>query len=99
MYWNLSNIINYEPCNGKRAYLRYQINMLETEKTEAMNHLFKLKRMIYELQSSLAQKRDMALMNGHNGEADPIDVFVFGNYSFSKIRDGNRLARKKRCRN
>jgi hypothetical protein len=32
----------------KAAYLRYQINMLETEKTEAMNHLFKLKRMIYE---------------------------------------------------
>jgi hypothetical protein len=47
----------------KAAYIRYQINKLETEKTEAMNHLFKLKRMIYELQPSLAQKRDMAIMN------------------------------------
>ena len=41
----------------KAAYLRYQINMLETEKTEAMNHLFKLKRRIHESQETLAQKR------------------------------------------
>ena len=46
----------------KAAYLSYQIKMLEKEKTEAMNHVIKLKRMIYELQPSLAQKRDMALM-------------------------------------
>jgi transposase len=52
------------------AYLRHQINMLETEKTEAMNHLFKLKRMIYELQPSLTQKRDMALMDHEAGKHD-----------------------------
>ena len=54
----------------KAAYLRYQINMLEREKTEAMNHLFKLKRMIYELQPSLAQKRDMALINQESRRYD-----------------------------
>jgi hypothetical protein len=54
----------------KAAYLRYQINMLETEKTEAMNHLFKLKRMIYELQPSLTQKRDIALMNQESRTCD-----------------------------
>ena len=47
----------------KAAYLRYQINMLEREKTEVMRHIFKLKRMIYELQPSQAQKRNMALVN------------------------------------
>ena len=54
----------------KGAYLRYQINMLETEKTEAMNHLFKLKRRICELQPSLAQKRDMAPINQESGKYD-----------------------------
>ncbi len=42
----------------KAAYLRYQINKLETEKMEAMNHLFKLKRMISELEDTLAQKKE-----------------------------------------
>jgi hypothetical protein len=40
----------------KAAYLRYQIDKLETEKTEAMNHLFKLKRMMHELEDTLGQK-------------------------------------------
>jgi hypothetical protein len=44
--------------------------MLEMEKTKAMNHIFKLKGMIYELQSSLAQKRDMALMNQESAKYD-----------------------------
>jgi hypothetical protein len=52
----------------KVGNLRYKINMLEMEKTKAMNHLFNL--MIYELQSSLAQKRDMALMNQESGKYD-----------------------------
>ena len=48
----------------KAVYLRYQINKLETEKTEATNHLFKLKRMIPELEEALAQKRkEMAHMD------------------------------------
>jgi hypothetical protein len=57
----------------KAAYLRYQINMLETEKTEAMNHLFKLKRRIHELQPSLAQKRDMAPINQESAKYDNTD--------------------------
>jgi hypothetical protein len=57
----------------KAAYLRYQINMLETEKMEAMNHLFKLKRMIYELQPPLTQKRDMALSNQESPKHDNTD--------------------------
>ena len=52
----------------KAAYIRYQINRLETEKTEAMNHLFKLKRMIGESEDILAQKRDMALINQESGK-------------------------------
>jgi hypothetical protein len=44
--------------------------MLENEKTLAKSHLFKLKRMIYELQPSLAQKRDMALMNQESAKYD-----------------------------
>ena len=54
----------------KVGNLRYQINTLEWEKTKAMNQIFKLKRMIYELQSSLAQKTDMALMNQESGKYD-----------------------------
>jgi septal ring factor EnvC (AmiA/AmiB activator) len=39
------------------ANLRYQINKLETEKTEVMEHIFKLKRKISEFEQTLAQKR------------------------------------------
>jgi hypothetical protein len=54
----------------KAAYLRYQINMLETEKTEAMNQIFKLKRMIHELEDTLAQKRkDMNHESGKDENA------------------------------
>jgi len=62
----------------KAVYLRYQINKLETEKTEAMNHLFKLKRMIPELEETLAQKRkEMAHMNqeskyNNTGNSHPV---------------------------
>ena len=54
----------------KAAYLGYQIDMLKTEKMKAMNHIFKLKRMIYELQPSLTQKRDMALINQESRRYD-----------------------------
>ncbi|MGB6529501.1 MAG: hypothetical protein WBF33_15440 [Candidatus Nitrosopolaris sp.] len=50
--------------------LRYQINTLEREKTKSMYHIFNLKSMIYELQSSLVQKRDMALMNQESAKYD-----------------------------
>jgi chromosome segregation ATPase len=44
--------------------LRSEINMLETEKMEAMSQIFRLKRMIPELEETLAQKRaEMAYMN------------------------------------
>jgi len=53
----------------KAVYLRYQINKLETEKMEAMNQIFKLKRMIPELEETLAQKRkEMAQMNQESTE-------------------------------
>jgi hypothetical protein len=41
----------------KAAYLRSQINTLETEKTEVARTLFRLKRMIGESEETLAQKR------------------------------------------
>ena len=59
-----------QALQSKAEYLRYEINTLEMEKTKAMSHLFKLKRMIDELQSSLAQKRDMALMNQESAKYD-----------------------------
>jgi hypothetical protein len=44
--------------------IRSEINMLETEKTEAMTHIFRLKRMIHESEETLAQKRgEMAYLN------------------------------------
>ena len=61
----------------KAAYLRYQINKLETEKTEAMNKIFKLKRMIYESEENLAQKRkevhmDQESKDDNTGNSDPV---------------------------
>jgi transcriptional regulator len=61
----------------KAAYLRYQINKLETEKTEAMNKIFKLKRMIYESEENLAQKRkevhmDQESKGDNTGNSDPV---------------------------
>jgi hypothetical protein len=63
---NVLEFVKYHQLRSlqwKAAYLRYQINKLETEKTEAMNKIFKLKRMIGESEETLAQKRDMALVN------------------------------------
>jgi hypothetical protein len=38
--------------------IRSEINLLETEKTEAMSQIFRLKRMIHESEETLAQKRN-----------------------------------------
>jgi chromosome segregation ATPase len=55
----------------KSAYLRYQIDKLEAEKTEAMEHLFKLKRMIGEAEGTLAQKRkEIAHIDQESGKSD-----------------------------
>jgi predicted nuclease with TOPRIM domain len=59
-----------ETLQSKAESLRYEINMLEIEKTKAMHRIFRLKRMIYELESSLAQKREMALMSQESGKYD-----------------------------
>jgi hypothetical protein len=59
---NVLNLVKHnqlQTLQCKVENLRYQINMLEMEKTKSMYHIFKLKRMT----SSLGQKRDMALMN------------------------------------
>src|SRR5215469_2908753 len=57
-----------ERLQWKVEYLRYQINKLETEKTEAIEHIFKLNRMIDEFDGSLAHKRgEMAYMNQETG--------------------------------
>ena len=37
--------------------IRYEINMLKMEKTKAMSHVFKFKRLIGEVEETLAQKR------------------------------------------
>ena len=59
-----------QTLQSKGESLRYELNMLEMEKTKAMTHIFKFKRMIYELQSFLTQRRDMALMNQESGKYD-----------------------------
>ena len=41
----------------KAERIRSEINMLETEKTEAMSQIFRLKRRIGESEETLAQKR------------------------------------------
>ena len=66
---DIINVLEFVKHNQLRtlqwraAYLRYQINMLETEKTEAMNQIFKLKRKIHESEETLEEKTDMALVN------------------------------------
>jgi hypothetical protein len=47
----------FRTLQWKAAYLSYRIDKLEREKTEAMDHLLKLKRMIGEAEETLAQKR------------------------------------------
>jgi predicted nuclease with TOPRIM domain len=44
--------------------LRYQTNVLETQKRKYMDHIFNLKRTIHEAEETLAQKRgEMAYLN------------------------------------
>jgi hypothetical protein len=77
---NVSEFVKYNQLRTlqwKAAYLRYQINKLETEKTEAMNKIFKLKRMIYESEENMAQKRKEVHMDqeskSHNtGDSNPV---------------------------
>jgi hypothetical protein len=48
----------------KTGYLRSEINALEWERVRSANQLFKLNRMIYESEETLAQKRgEMAYLN------------------------------------
>jgi hypothetical protein len=55
----------------KAQHLRDEINMLDTEKTEAKSQIFRLKRMIHEAEETLAQKRkEMACMNQEPGKYD-----------------------------
>jgi hypothetical protein len=55
------------------SYLRYHINMLETEKTKAMNQIFKLKRMMHQLEDTLAQKRrELVHMNQESGKDENV---------------------------
>jgi hypothetical protein len=54
---NVLEFVKTRTLQWKAVYLRYQINKLETEKTEAMNQIIKLKRLIPELEETLAQKR------------------------------------------
>ena len=49
---------------SRAEYLRYEINMLEIEKTRSEHRVVRLKRMIYESEETLAQKRgEMAYLN------------------------------------
>jgi prefoldin subunit 5 len=61
---NVLEFVKYNQLRSlqwKAAYLRYQINMLEKEKTEATSQIFRLKRMIGESEETLAQKiKEMA---------------------------------------
>jgi chromosome segregation ATPase len=53
-----------ETLQWKAGHLRDEINMLEWERTRYTNHLFKLNKLIYETEETLAQKRgEMAYLN------------------------------------
>jgi uncharacterized coiled-coil protein SlyX len=53
-----------EYLQPKVKYLKYEISMLETERTRYTNQLFRLNRMIAEYEETLAQKRaEMAYLN------------------------------------
>jgi hypothetical protein len=54
----------------KAIYIRYKIDKLETEKTEAIEHLLKLKRMIGEAEETLAQKRREIAQMGQERKSD-----------------------------
>ena len=60
-----------QTLQSKAEYLRNDIDVLEIEKTKAMYHIFKLKRMIHESEETLAQKRKkMAHMNQESAKYD-----------------------------
>jgi chromosome segregation ATPase len=60
---DIINVLEFVKYNQLRSIrweavnLRYQINNLETEKTQAIEHIFELKRKIRECEETLAQKR------------------------------------------
>ena len=64
---NMLDLVKYNQLRTlqwEAAYLRYQINTLQEEKTKAMDHIFRLKRMINESEETLAQRRgEMAYLN------------------------------------
>ena len=71
---NVLDFVKYNQLRtlqSKAEYLRNEINMLEMEKTKAMSHIFRLKRMIRESEETLAQKkREMADMNRQSAKYD-----------------------------
>ncbi|MGC1928356.1 MAG: hypothetical protein WA667_05230 [Candidatus Nitrosopolaris sp.] len=71
---NVLDIVKHnqlQTLQWKVGNLRYQINTLDWEKTKAMYHIFKLKRMIHEFEETLAQKRkDMAHMDQESAKYD-----------------------------
>jgi hypothetical protein len=64
-----------ERLQWKVGYLRNEINMLEQEKANATNHIFKLNRTIDELQSSLQRRGEMTYMNQGTGWYNDTDNF------------------------
>jgi cell division septum initiation protein DivIVA len=68
---NVLDLVKNDQLQLKAQHLREEINMLDTEKTEAKSQIFRLKRMIHEAQETLAQKRkEMACMNQEPGKYD-----------------------------
>jgi hypothetical protein len=59
-----------ETVQSNAESLRDEIKMLEIEKTRARHGIVRMKRMIYELESSLAQKREIALMDRESKRYD-----------------------------
>jgi hypothetical protein len=70
---NVLDLVKYnqlQTLQSKAENLRDEIKMLEIEKTTSRHRVVRLERMIYELQSSLAQKTDMAHMNQESRRYD-----------------------------
>jgi hypothetical protein len=78
---DIINVLEFVKYNDLRTlqwkarYLSYRISKLETEETQVMEHLLKVKRKIGEAEETLEQKRreiDQESKSDNTGNSDPV---------------------------
>lgn len=53
-------LLNTKSISRRTQSVRYEINMLEMEKTKAMSHVFKFKRLIGEVEKNFGAEKKSA---------------------------------------